>query len=90
MLPIIPTVSPDLILMSIPSKLFSSLSSSYLKLTFLNSISPLLTSVIGEAGSLISDSSSKTSIIRVADATDLESIIRTIESIIRDISIWKE
>ena len=90
MLPIIPTVSPDLILMLIPSKLFSSLSSSYLKLTFLNSISPLLTSVIGEAGSLISDYSSKTSIIRVADATDLESIIRTIESIIRDISIWKE
>ena len=46
MLPIIPTVSPALIVILIPSKLFSSLSSSYLKLTFLNSISPFLTSVI--------------------------------------------
>ena len=76
--------------MFIPSKLFSSLSSSYLKLTFLNSISPFLTSVIGLTGSFISGSSSKTSIIRCTDATDLESIIRTIESIIRAIKIWKE
>ena len=71
MLPIIPTVSPALIVILMFSKLFSSLSSSYLKLTFLNSIDPSLTLVIGFTGSLISDSSSKTSIIRCADATAL-------------------
>ena len=89
-LPIIPTVSPALIFMLIFSRLFSSLSSSYLKLTFLNSISPSLTSITALAGSTISGSSSNTSKIREADATDLDIIIRTIEIIIRDIRIWNE
>ena len=85
--PMIPTVSPDSTekLISESAK-FSELSD-YLKLTPEKRMLPSATSVMGSAGSVIELFSLRTSDIRVADASEMETITMIMESIIRLISI---
>ena len=86
--PIIPIVSPDLILTLIFSSIGFSLLLLYLNVTFLNSILPSGTSKSGSSGFVMSGFSFNTSAIRFALAIDIVIITNTIDNIIRLIRMF--
>ena len=61
----------------------------YLKLTWSKSMLPSLTSVRAPAGLVRVLSSLRTSTIRSADSCDMVIMVKTMDSIIRLIRIWK-
>ena len=85
--PIIPTNSPDLILMFKLVTEYLSASLLYLKETLLKITEPSLTVSIGFSGSTIVGSSSRTSPIRLIDSNYMTNIVIIIEIIMMDINI---
>ena len=84
-----PTVSPDLMCKSTSFRMGSPLPSAwYLNMTWLKSIEPSLTVSSGCSGFDSDGSSFSTSTIRRADAADMVSMTKIIDSIIRFISMF--
>ena len=87
--PRMPMTSPDLMCRSMSDRALRSAFLEYLKLTWSKSTLPSRTSVRAPAGLVRVLSSLSTSTIRSADSCDMVIMVKTMDSIIRLIRIWK-